>query len=126
MTLIDADPYSRQVIGCAIEVHKYLGPGLIESVYEICLCDELADAGIPFVRQQKLPVRYKGRSRDCDLRMDIVVADRLILEIKAVQALHPVHEAQLLTYLKLSGIRVGLLLNFNVVRLIDGVRRRLL
>ncbi len=126
MTLIEAEPYSRRVIGCAIEVHKTLGPGLVESIYEVCLCDELAEAGIPFVRQQKLPVRYKGRSLDCDLRMDIVVGDCLILEIKAVQVLHPVHEAQLLTYLKLTGVRVGLLLNFNVVRLLDGVRRRLL
>ena len=126
MTLIEADPYSRRVIGCAIEVQRTLGPGLIESVYETCLCDELAEAGIPFARQQKLPVVYKGRDLDCGLKMDVVVGDKLILEIKSVQALHPVHEAQLQTYLKLTGIRVGLLLNFNEVRLIDGIRRRLL
>ena len=126
MTLIDADPHSRRVIGCAIEVHRTLGPGLIESVYEECLCQELALAGIGFVRQQKLPVVYKGHCLDCDLRMDVVVEQSLVLEIKSVRVLHPVHEAQLHTYLKLSGLRVGLLMNFNVVRLVDGIRRRLL
>ncbi|HEY3846604.1 MAG TPA: GxxExxY protein [Acetobacteraceae bacterium] len=126
MDLIDAEPYSRRVIGCAIEVHKTLGPGLIESVYEACLCQELAQAGLAFVRQQKLPVIYKGQRLDCDLRMDIVVEDILLLEIKSVHMLHPVHEAQLHTYLKLSGLRVGLLLNFNETRLVDGIRRRLL
>ncbi len=126
MDLIEADPYSRRVIGCAIEVHRTLGPGLIESVYEACLCHELTQAGMAFVRQQKLPVIYKGFAIECDLRMDIVVEQTLVLEIKSVQALHPVHEAQLHTYLKLSGLRVGLLLNFNEARLIDGIRRRLL
>jgi GxxExxY protein len=126
MDLIDAEPYSRQVIGCAIEVHRVLGPGLVESVYEACLCQELAQAGLAFARQQKLPVIYKGQRLDCDLRMDIVVEDTLLLEIKSVHMLHPVHEAQLHTYLKLSGLRVGLLLNFNETRLVDGIRRRLL
>jgi GxxExxY protein len=126
VALIDADPYSRRVIGCAIEVHRTLGPGLIESVYEACLCRELAQAGMAFVRQQKLPVIYKGLAVDCDLKMDIVVEQALVLELKCVHALHPVHEAQLLTYLKVSGLKAGLLLNFNEVRLIDGVRRRLL
>jgi GxxExxY protein len=124
--LIEADPCSRRVIGCAIEVHRTLGPGLIESVYEACLCHELTQAGMAFARQQKLPVIHKGFTVDCDLKMDIVVERTLVLEIKSVQALHPVHEAQLQTYLKLSGLRVGPLLNFNEVRLIDGVRRRLL
>ena len=126
MDLIDAEPYSPRVTGCAIEVHKTLGPGLIESVYEVCLCQELAQAGLAFVRQQKLPVTYKGQRLDCDLRMDIIVEDTLLLEIKSVHMLHPVHEAQLHTYLKLSGLRVGLLLNFNEARMIDGIRRRLL
>ena len=126
MRLIEADPYSRRVIGCAIEVHRTLGPGLIESVYEACLCHELTQAGMAFVRQQRLPVIYKGLAVDCDLKMDIVVEQTLVLEIKSVHALHPVHEAQLPTYLKVSGLRAGLLLNFNAVRLIDGVRRRLL
>jgi len=126
MRLIEADPYSRRVIGCAIEVHRTLGPGLIESVYEACLCRELAQAGMAFVRQQTLPVIYKGLPVGCELKMDIVVEQTLVLEIKSVHTLHPVHEAQLLTYLKVSGLRAGLLLNFNEARLIDGVRRRLL
>jgi GxxExxY protein len=126
MTLLDADPYSRRVIGCAIEVHRTLGPGLIESVYEACLCRELTQAGLAFVRQQKLPIIYKEQRLDFDLTIDVVVEQTLVLEIKSVSLLHPVHEAQLLTYLKLSGIRSGLLLNFNEVRLIDGLRRRLL
>jgi GxxExxY protein len=125
MDLIEAEPFSRQVIGCAIEVHRTLGPGLIESVYEACLCQELAAAGLAFVRQRKLPVVYKGQRLDCDLRVDVVVEDTLLLEIKSVAMLLPVHEAQLHTYLKLSGLRVGLLLNFNEARLADGIRRRL-
>jgi GxxExxY protein len=126
MTLIDSDPYSRRVIGCAIEVHRTLGPGLIESVYEACLCHELTQAGMAFVRQQKLPIVYKEHHLDCNLTMDVVVEQTLALEIKSVNALHPIHEAQLLTYLKVSGLRMGLLLKFNEVPLIDGVRRRLL
>jgi GxxExxY protein len=126
MTLVDADPYSRRVIGCAIEVHRTLGPGLIESVYEACLCHELTQVGVAFVRQQKLPIVYKEHRLDFDLTMDVVVEQTLVLEIKSVRVLHPVHEAQLLTYLKLSGFRSGLLLNFNEVRLIDGLRRLLL
>jgi GxxExxY protein len=126
MGLIDADPYSKRVIGCAIEVHKTLGPGLLESIYEAALCQELSSAGFGFVRQQSLPVTYKGRVLDCELRMDLVVEDTLIVEVKSVQALQPVHEAQLLTYLKVSGLRAGLLLNFNHARMADGIRRRLL
>jgi GxxExxY protein len=95
MDLIDAEPYSRRVIGCAIEVHKMLGPGLIESIYEACLCQELREAGLGFVRQQRLPVVYKGQHLDCDLRMDVVVEHTLLVEIKSVHMLHPVHEAQL-------------------------------
>ena len=125
MDLIEAEPFSRQVIGCAIEVHRTLGPGLIESVYEACLCQELAAAGLAFVRQRKLPVVYKGQRLDCDLRVDVVVEDTLLLEIKSVAMLLPVHEAQLHTYLKLSGLRVSLLLNFNEARLADSIRRRL-
>ncbi|HYZ21605.1 MAG TPA: GxxExxY protein [Rhodopila sp.] len=126
MVFIEAEPYSRRVIGCAIEVHKVLGPGLMESVYEACLCDELARSGLGFVRQRRLPVVYKGQMLDVEFRADLIVEDSLIVEVKAVQAVHPVHEAQLHTYLKLSGIRVGLILNFNEVRLVEGVRRRLL
>jgi GxxExxY protein len=126
MGLLDADPYSRRVIGCAIEVHRTLGPGLLESVYEACLCRELSNGGLAFVRQRRLPVIYKGEPTDCELVADVVVEEALILEIKSVQAIHPLHEAQLLTYLKISGLRVGLILNFNETRLIDGIRRRLL
>jgi GxxExxY protein len=125
MTLIDAEPYSRRVIGCAIEVHRTLGPGLLEAVYEACLCHELEQAGIAFIRQHSLPVVYKGQQLDCDLKIDVIVEQTLVLEIKSVRTIHSVHEAQLLTYLKLSGLRSGLLLNFNEARMLDGVRRRL-
>jgi len=123
MALIDTDPFSRQVIGCAIEVHRTPGPGLLESVYEACLCREMSRAALAFVRQQKPPVIYKGEPVDCDLIPDIIVEETLLLEIKAVKAIHPIHEAQLLTYLRVSGLHVGLILNFNEVRLIDGIRR---
>jgi GxxExxY protein len=122
----DVDPFSRRVIGCAIEVHRTLGPGLLESIYEACLCRELTDAGIAHIRQQRLPVIYKGEPVECDLVADIVVENSLLLEIKSVQIIHPIHEAQLLTYLKVSGIHTGLILNFNESRLIDGIRRRVL
>ena len=126
MVLADVDPYSRRVIGCAIEVHRTLGPGLLESVYEACLCRELAHAHLAFVRQQKLPVIYKGQKVDCDLKADIIVEQAVLLEIKSVQTILPVHEAQLLTYLKVSALRIGLIINFNEIRLTDGSRRRLL
>ena len=118
------DPYSWRVIGCAIEVHRTLGPGLMESVYEACLCHELTLAGIRFERQRKVPVVYKDARLDLDFRADVVVEDTLLLEIKAARDILPLHEAQLLTYLRLTGIRLGLLLNFNVPVLKDGVRRR--
>lgn len=126
MALIDADPFSRRVIGCAIEVHRTLGPGLLESIYELCLCEELTRAGLAHKSQVALPVTYKGKILDATLRADLIVEDQLLLEIKSLQAILPVHEAQLITYLKLSGLSVGLMLNFNVPRLIDGIRRRLL
>lgn len=120
------DLLSARIIGFAIEVHRHLGPGLLESAYEECLCFELKSAQIPFKRQVALPVTYKSVRLDCGYRLDIVVCDSLILELKTVERLLPVHEAQMLTYLKLSGIRVGLLLNFNVPVLRDGLRRLLL
>ena len=126
MTFIDTEPYSRRIIGCAIEVHKTFGPGLTESIYEAALCRELDIARLRYTRQPKLPVIYKGDPLDIDLRMDLVVEDAVVVELKSVQALLPVQKAQLHTYLKISGIPVGLLLNFNEMRLIDGVRRRLL
>ena len=118
------DPYSWRVIGCAIEVHRTLGPGLMESVYEACLCHELTLAGLRFERQRKVPVVYKDSRLDLDFRADVVVEDALLLEIKAARDILPLHEAQLLTYLRLTGIKLGLLLNFNVPVLRDGVRRR--
>lgn len=117
---------SHQVIGLAIEVHRQLGPGLLESAYEECLCQELRDAGLPFARQVALPVIYKGRRLDFEYKMDVVVEPGLVLELKSVATLLPLHEAQLLTYLRLSGHRVGLLMNFNCPVLKDGMRRCIL
>jgi len=117
---------TQRVIGCAIEVHRTLGPGLLESVYETCLCRELTLAGIPHVRQKRLPVIYKGENLDCNLIVDIEVDQSLILEIKSVQSIQPIHEAQLLTYLKVSGLSVGLLLNFNEETMRQGIRRRVI
>lgn len=120
---MERDALSEAVLGAAIEGHRVLGPGLLESVYERCLCHELKLRGIEHQRQVKLPVVYKGVAIDADLHMDIVVQKQLVLELKAVEALHPIHEAQLLTYLKLSGIHCGLLLNFNVRLLKEGIKR---
>ena len=114
---------SRQVIGFAIEVHKALGPGLLESAYEQCLARELELNGFRFRRQVPIPVVYKGICLDCAYRLDLVVDDTLIVEIKAVEKLMPIHSSQLLTYLKLTGIRAGLLLNFHSEVLRDGLRR---
>ncbi len=114
---------SERVIGLAIEVHRYLGPGLLESAYEECLCYELRTAGLPFERQRQLPVRYKEIRLDVAYRIDLVIDRRLIVEIKTVDRLLPVHEAQLITYLRLSGVRVGLLMNFNCAVLKDGLQR---
>ncbi len=111
------------IIASAIEVHRHLGPGLLESTYEICLCRELTLRGIPFVKQQELPVVYKGTRLDVGYRIDVLVENQVIVELKAVEALAPIHSAQLLTYLKLTGCRVGLLINFNVVLLKDGLKR---
>jgi len=115
-----------RVIGAAIEVHRVLGPGLLESAYEECLCYELRQSNILFQRQQKLPVHYKNVQLDCGYIMDVVIPERLVVELKTVEKLAPIHEVQLLTYLKLSKIRVGLLLNFNVPVLKDGIKRMIL
>lgn len=114
---------TEKIIGCAIEVHRAIGPGLLESAYEECLCFELAQAGIRFERQVPLPVSYKGIQLDCGYRIDIVVEGVVIIEIKAVERIIPVHEAQLLSYLKLYDKPVGLLLNFHAPRLRDGLKR---
>jgi len=114
---------TERVIGLAIDVHRGLGPGLLESVYEECLCFELAKARIEYQRQMPIGIIYEGVSLEAGFRADIVVKQELILEIKSVESLLPVHEAQVLTYLRMSGYRVGLLLNFNTLRLKDGIRR---
>jgi GxxExxY protein len=120
---ISRDPLTEKIIGAAIEVHRALGPGLLESVYAKCLCYELSQSGVEFVFEQPVPVKYKEVLIDCGFRLDIVVEGKVIIELKACEALMPVHEAQLLTYMKLTGIRRGLLLNFNVLLLKDGIRR---
>ena len=111
---------TERVIGAAIEVHRALGPGLLESAYEECLCHELRLRGISFQRQVPLPVNYKGVKLDCGYRVDLIVENVLVLELKCLEHVLPVHEAQLLTYLKLTGTRVGLILNFNVSILTRG------
>ena len=122
MTLIHEE-LSGKLITAAIEVHRTLGPGLLESAYELCLCHELKLNRIPFRRQVPLPVSYKGVNLDCGYRLDIVVDDRIILELKSVGELSALHEAQLLTYLKLRKLKLGLLMNFNVPLLKDGIKR---
>jgi len=117
------DELSNQVIGCSIEVHRTLGPGLLESTYEQCLAHELKLNGLSFKLQWPLPVQYKGIELDCGYRVDIFVEDNLILELKSVERIKDIHEAQLLTYMKLAGSKVGLLINFNVRVLKDGIRR---
>jgi len=114
---------SGKIIGAAIEVHKHLGPGLLESAYEECLCCEMQLRGIKFQRQVPLPLNYKGLKLDCGYRMDLLVEDKVVVELKAVEAIAPIHEAQMLTYLKLRDIRLGLIINFNVRLLVEGVRR---
>lgn len=120
---MEFDDLSRRVIGCAIEVHRTLGPGLLESTYETCLAHELSLAGIPFATQIPMPVIYKGIKLDCGYRLDMLVDDRLILELKSVEQLLGIHQAQMLTYMKLAKLPVGLLINFNVTVLKTGIRR---
>ena len=120
---MDLNELTHEVISAAIEVHKQLGPGLLESAYEDCLCHELGLREIPHERQKELPLQYKGVKLDCVYRLDVVVANSLILELKACEKLQRIHEAQLLTYLKLTGMKIGLLINLNVPVLKDGIRR---
>ena len=112
-----------QIIGCAIEVHRHLGPGLLESVYEECLCYELSQMGLRFERQVHLPVRYKGIKLDCGYKLDLVVEGSIVVELKSIEDLTPLHHAQVLTYLRTSNRRVGLLINFNVPILKSGLKR---
>ena len=113
---------SHRVIGCAIEVHKHLGPGLLESAYQRCLAHELHLNNIPFETEAPLPIEYKGTRLDCGYRMDILVGNAIILELKSVDAIHPIHEAQILSYMKLASLRYGFLINFNVPILKNGLR----
>ena len=114
---------TEKIIGCAIEVHKTLGPGLLESAYENCLAYELKKAGLNFEQQKTIPVVYKEITLDCGYRIDILVENTVVIELKSVDEFHPVHEAQILTYLKLSNKKIGLLLNFNVTLLKEGLKR---
>jgi len=116
---------TERIIGCALEVHRELGPGLLESVYESALCIELEAAGLPFKRQVGVPLRYKGHLIS-EHRPDLVVADQVIVEVKSIERLHPVHMAQMITYLRVCHLRVGLLLNFNSAVLKHGIRRVML
>ncbi len=117
------DSITEKIIGAAISVHRVLGPGLLESAYEECLCFELGQIGLSFERQVPLPVVYKEVQLNCGYKMDIVVERSVVVELKAVERIIPVHEAQLLSYLKLAGLKVGLLLNFHVPVLKNGLKR---
>jgi GxxExxY protein len=120
------DQLSNKVIGCVIEVHRELGPGLLESAYEQCLAAELSRFRIPFQLQVDLPVSYKGTRLDCSYRIDLLIDEQLIIELKCVEQLLKIHEAQILTYMRLAKIRVGLLINFNVPVLKKGIKRFLI
>jgi len=120
---LDINKLSSEIIGAAIEVHKALGPGLLESAYEECLCHELILRDFGTERQKPLPLSYKGKTLDCGYRMDLVVEKLIIVEIKSCEKFKPIHQAQLLTYLKLSNLNLGLLLNFNVPLMREGIMR---
>ena len=123
---MEVNDITEQVIGAAIAVHKELGTGLLESAYESCLVFELMDRGLKVERQKPLQVKYRGHTVDCAYRLDLVVEGQVIVEVKAVEKLLPVHKAQLLSYLKLSGIKVGLLMNFHETTLMRGLQRLVL
>jgi len=121
--LLDINKTTESIIGAAIEVHRHLGAGLLESAYEECLCEELTLRKIPFKRQVALPVMYKSRKLDIGYRIDLLVNDEVVVELKTVESILPIHEAQTLTYMRLGGWQVGLILNFNVVVLKNGIKR---
>jgi GxxExxY protein len=125
-TTADLNRITGGVIGAAIEVHRQLGPGLLESSYRECLCRELLLRSVPFEREKPLPLEYKGIHLGCGYRLNLLVAESVVVEVKAIEALAPIHEAQLLTYLRIGGWRLGLLINFNVAVLKSGIRRRIL
>ncbi len=120
---MEINQITEKIIGCAIEVHKHLGPGLLESAYEECLAYELQNAGLEVIRQKPVAVVYKEISLEYGYRMDILVENRVIIELKTVDAFHPVHEAQILTYMKFAHKNIGLLINFNVTLLKNGIKR---
>lgn len=126
MVVQSVNQLTESIIGAAIEVHKHLGPGLLESAYEECLCHELNLRKIPFQRQAPLPVVYKGVKLDCSYRIDLLVKNEIVVELKAVESIAPIHEAQVLTYMRLGGWRVGLIINFNVPIVIKGIKRLVL
>jgi GxxExxY protein len=122
----EVDHIAALILDSALKVHRALGPGLLESVYEVCLCHELSKAGLKFRRQPDLPIIYDGIKLESGLRIDVVVEDQVIVELKAVETIIPLYEAQMLTYLKLTGKRLGLLINFNIPLLKDGIKRIIL
>lgn len=121
--ILDVNKTTESIIGAAIEVHRHLGPGLLESAYEECPCEELVLRKIPFKRQIVLPVTYKGKTLDIGYRVDLLVNDEVVVELKTVESILPIHEAQTLTYLRLGGWQVGLILNFHVTVLKNGIKR---
>ena len=122
---MELNDLTEKIIGCAIKVHRVLGPGLLESAYEVCLVHELRKAGLKGERQVALPVIYEGLRLDADYFIDILVEDTVVIELKSVEHILPIHEAQLLTYLKLANKKLGLLINFNVTLLKNGIKRRI-
>jgi GxxExxY protein len=124
--MLEASEITQAIIGAAIDVHRVLGPGLLESAYRECLCRELELKQLQFEKEKALPLEYKGLRLEQGYRVDILVFNRVVIEVKAVEVVLPVHEAQLMTYMRLGGWRVGLLINFNVPVLKDGIRRRIL
>ena len=122
---MELNDLTEKIIGCAIKVHRVLGPGLLESAYEVCLLHELTKAGLKAERQVKVPIVYDGLNLEADYFIDILVEDTVVLELKSVEHMMPIHEAQLLTYLKLANKKLGLLINFNFTLLKNGIKRRI-
>ena len=125
-TITKLNEITSAIIGASIEVHRHLGPGLLESSYRECLCRELVLRSIPFEREKPLPLEYKGIHLGCGYRLDLLVQNCVVVEVKSVEALAPIHDAQLITYLRIGGWRVGLLINFNVAVLKNGIHRKIL
>jgi GxxExxY protein len=121
--LSDLNEITRRIIAAAIEVHRHLGPGLLESAYQECVCYELSQMGLSFTREVHLPLTYKGLQLDCNYRIDLLVEDAVVVELKSIEQILPIHSAQLLTYLRASHKQIGLLINFNVRVLKDGIKR---